>query len=1041
MKHLAVRLSLFLCLLYVVPLFAQTADVSGTVTDQSGAVVANASVRIINQSTLVERDLQTNGQGVFSAPFIEPGLYRIFVEAQGFSTEAINNVKIDVAAQINLPIHLRVGSQQQTVKVDGSGISINTTDASVGTTIDRKFVENMPLNGRSFQDLISMTPGVTTQSPQLGGGSTGSIGAIGDFSVNGQRTESNSYTVDGVSANVGAGNGYGVSGAGSSGSVASSTALGTTQSMVSVDDLQEFRVLSSTYSAEYGRGPGGQFTFLTRSGTNQLHGSAFDYLRNGYFDSNDWFNDHYGQSQPALRQNDFGGTVGGPIIIPGLYNGREKSFFFVSYEGLRLTQPEAASVELVPDLYLRQQAPAAVQPTLNVFPLPSAGGIDYGSASNPSLAQFIEAYSVPAAIDSTSARLDHTFGSKLSIFFRAAYSPSSSDTRSLSSLNQTKFSTQTYTFGATSQLARNMTNEFRLGFTKSDSGILPSLDNFGGATPINLAAAVGAGQSKSAQGYMYLDFPGAGTSQLSTGITSNRLRQWNIVDTVNYTIGRHSLKFGADHRRIDSGMSNSYPSVLALFYGASNVLNNAPLETEVEAGTSAAPIFQEFAAFAQDEWRVRPTLVLSLGLRWEVDPPPTGANGQDAYTITGAYTVPASLGIAPRGTPLWQTSWYNFAPRLGVAWTAHANPGWETVVRSGAGVFFDTDNQVASDGFIGVGFFSDASYSGVPIPLTPAQTDLSVAVSPPYGTLYVLPKHLQLPYTLEWNTSLEQALGKAQSLTLSYVGSNGRRQLRESGYSLSAYNPEFTYLYYFYGGISSNYNSLQAKFQRSLSPGVQALASYTWGHAIDYGSTYQVQYVLRGNADFDVRNSFSGGLSWDLPHFNGDAITDTIFNGWGVDGRITARSGFPVSLMGNDEIDSGNGSLYYTGLDLVANEPLYLYGGQYPGGRAINPSAFAAPSGTAFGNAPRNFVRGFGENQLNLAARRDFHLVDNLTLQFRAESFNLLNHPNFGYIDPYITDATFGQATKMLNQSLGTMASQYQQGGPRAMQFALKATF
>ena len=885
-----------------------------------------------------------------------------------------------------------------------------------------------------------MTPGVTTATPQSGGG-TGSIGASGDFSINGQRTESNGYIVDGVSANVSPGNGYGVAGPGTSGSVAASTALGTTQSLVSVDDLQEFRVLSSTFSAEYGRSPGGQITFLTRSGTDRLHASAYDYLRNGFVDANDWFNDHYGEQQPALRQNDFGGNAGGPIVVPGLPHGQPKSFFFVSYEGLRLAQPKAASIELVPDLYLRQQAPAAIQPELNAFPLPSAGGVDYGSPSNPNLAQFFKSYSIPGSIDATSLKVDHTFGSKFSIFFRAAYTPSSSETRSLSSLSSSRFSTQTYTLGATNQLATHVSNELRMGFTKSDARVSQYLDDFGGAAPINLAAAVGAGQSKSAQGYMYLDFPGVGTSQLFTGITSDGLRQENVVDTLSYSIGKHALKFGADYRRIDSSNIYSSPSVVGIFLGAHDVLNNSATETEVDETTAASPIFQEFAAFAQDEWRVRPGLNLSFGVRWDADPAPTGANGQDPYTVEGSYLDPATLRIAPRGTSLWKTSWFSFAPRLGAAWMVHKDPGWETVIRTGGGVFFDTDNQVAASGFSGVGFSAFATYYSVPLPLAPAQTDLHIGISPPYGAVYAWPNRLQLPYSLEWNASLEQSLGKSQSFSLSYVASNGRRQLRESGYSISSSNPDFSYLYLYYGGSNSNYNSLQAKFQRSLSHGVQALASYAWGHAIDFGSTYQVLYVTRGNADFDVRNNFSGGLSWDLPHVNRGVIGKELFNGWGLDARFMARSGFPVSLMGNENIDPGNGSLYYTGVNLVPNTPIYLHGGAYPGGRAINPSAFTSPSGANLGDAPRNFVRGFGENQLNLAARRDFHLVNDLALQFRAEAFNLLNHPNFGYVDPYLTDATFGQATKMLNQSLGTLASQYQQGGPRSMQFALKVTF
>jgi hypothetical protein len=376
-----------------------------------------------------------------------------------------------------------------------------------------------------------------------------------------------------------------------------------------------------------------------------------------------------------------------------------------------------------------------------------------------------------------------------------------------------------------------------------------------------------------------------------------------------------------------------------------------------------------------------------------------------------------------------------------LAWQAHNKPGWETVVRSGGGVFFDTENQVAANGFAGVGFGAAQTYFGVPLPLTPAQVDLPIGLTPPYETVYAYPKHLQLPYTLEWNASLEQALGKSQSLTLSYVGSDGNRQLEEKGISLSALNPNFTYLYYFYGDLSSNYNALQAKFQRSLSHGVHALASYTWSHAIDFGSTYAAVYVERGNADFDVRHTFSGALSWDLPQVGQNEIMKGLFNDWGLDVRVVARSGFPVSLEGNQEIDPANGSIYYTGVNLVPNEPIYLYGSQYPGGRAVNSAAFTTPSGTSFGNAPRNFVRGFGESQVNLAVRRDFRLGDSLRLQFRVEAFNVLNHPNFGFIDPHLTDVTFGQSTQMLNQSLGTVASQYQQGGPRSLQFALKLHF
>ena len=257
----------------------------------------------------------------------------------------------------------------------------------------------------------------------------------------------------------------------------------------------------------------------------------------------------------------------------------------------------------------------------------------------------------------------------------------------------------------------------------------------------------------------------------------------------------------------------------------------------------------------------------------------------------------------------------------------------------------------------------------------------------------------------------------------------------------STCNPNFGTIQYFATGVTSNYQALQLKFQRSVTKGVQALASYTWSHAIDYGSNSSALSLQRGNADFDVRNNLEGGVSWDLPVMAHPRPASLLLNGWGFDGRLIARTAFPVTLGGSLAIDPSSGSVYGGGLNVLTTVPLYLYGPEYPGGKAINPAAFTLPPAGTSGNAPRNFVRGFGATQINLAARRDFPLYESMVLQFRAETFNLLNHPNFGYVDPTYTDATFGQATKMLNASLGTVASQYQQGGARSMQFALKLIF
>ncbi len=1017
---------------------AQTAQVSGRVTDPSQALIRGAEIRIVNQATGIERRAKANADGAYVVPFVPPGTYQIFVQANGFSTAVSELLAITVGQALVFDVQLKIGSSTQEVTVDTGSQILNTTDGSVGTLVDRKFVENIPLNGRSFQDLISMTPGVVTQSPQT---ASQAIGTTGDFSVNGQRTQSNYYTVDGVTANTSGGNGGGVGEAATGGTVSGSTALGTTQSLISVDALQEFRIESSSYSAEYGRSPGGQFSLVTRSGTNVPHGTVYDYLRNNYFDANDWFNDYYGRAGSALRQNDFGGTFGAPVFVPKLYDGRDRTFFFVSYEGLRLTQPTPSAIQYVPDLFMRQQATPAMQPILNAFPLPN--GIDYGSSASPNFAQFISPFSLPSSIDSTSVRLDHTINSKISIFFRFGDTPSTTGSRPYFARTTTTSNAQTYTLGTTAQLSSKVTNEFRLGYARADSSQIGVLDNFGGATPINLTNAIGGSSTASIQPVILLYFPAIGESLLTTYYGFNLSRQWNAVDTTSLLAGRHNLKFGVDYRHIKAPVTPATVEPYAEFLSPAHTVAGTTDLTEFINRRSATPLFSETAVFAQDEWRLHPRLTLSMGLRWEVDPPPTEQHGYDALTLLGSVSNPSSLSVAPQGTALWKTPWWNFAPRLGAAWTAHNQQGAETIVRAGGGVFFDTSNEVAAMGYSGLGFDSYQIAYGATIPYTQNQLTIPVSTTAPYTgtTVYAFPSHLQLPYTLEWNVSVQQALGRSQAITLSYVGSNGRRLTGLQELSLAKLNPNFGIVEYFAGGLTSNYQSLQLQFQRSVARGVQGLASYTWSHSIDYGSNSNALPLQRANSDFDVRNNLQAGLTWDLPHIHSSRLVGAVLNGWGLDARLNARTAFPVTLGGSLSIDPANGTYYPGGLNLVANAPVYLYGPQYPGGKIINKAAFSIPASGTSGNAPRNFVRGFGATQLNTAVRREFHIHGTIALQFRAEAFNILNHPNFGYVDSTFTDATFGQATKMLNTSLGTVSSQYQQGGPRSMQFALKLVF
>lgn len=1024
-----------------------TATLSGTVTDQNEAVVPSVDIAVLNPATSLERSAKTRDDGYFTVPLLLPGTYTVTARGQGFAPVRLENVVLNVGDQKSLRIQLKTSGVEATVQVITEAPLINES-AAVSTVIDQRYVANMPLNGRSFQDLILLTPGVVSQSPT---GRTGAgLGLTGEFSVNGQRTESNSYMVDGVSANVGVSTGEGLtSWFGASGSLPAATALGTTHALVSVDSLQEFRVQTSSYSAEYGRYPGAQLAFDTKSGTNQLHGSAFDYLRNGVFDANDWFNNYFGQERLAVRQNDFGGTVGGPVHIPRLYDGHDKSFFFASYEGLRLVSPQPANISDVPNLALRSSASGLVAQVLNAFPMPTSSGIN--DATN-GFAQFIGSWANPSSLDSLSVRFDHSPSDKLRLFFRFSNVQSDSATRQeLAKSVQTisAYALRTYTLGTSSAFSPRLNNLFRLNYTSNDATTSNVITALGGNTPVELRRLAGltTPSGRAAVFFLY----GGYFVRLSEDQNTGSQRQWNLKDTLDLAVGYHQLTFGVDYRRLTPYAVTTNPSLSWVFRSPENVIANIASD-RVSVFGPAYPLYTNFSAFGQDEWQVSKRLKLSLGLRWDVNPAPGVTQGLKPFTVQGSS--PATWSLAPEGTPLWATTWYNFAPRLGAVYLLRNSPGREIVVRGGGGVFFDTGQQMGSLGFSGAGFAASATPITGPFPNAPAIPAIALPPEPYTYAGYGYSPHLQLPYTIQWNASVEQGLGVSQALTLSYVGSHASRLL-QYGLFQPTDNPNTNGFVFIRNRLTSDYHSLQAHFVRRLSQGLTALASYTWSHCLDFGSAAWDWEMQRGNCDFDVRHNLSTAFSYDVPNVGQSGFAKAALHHWGIDNRFTARSAFPIALLG-DWLLLPNEQVAYTGLNIVPGQPISLHGADCdatlqalgtlppgrgcPGGRALNPLAFA-PASSGYGNAPRNFAQLFGAWEMSLAIRREFSLHEGLKLQFRAEAFNVFNHPNFGAVDQYFGSSTFGQATATLANSLSSLAPLYQQGGPRSMQFALKLLF
>lgn len=1051
MKLTTAVCSLLLAYLLVQAVRAQSTDatLSGVVVDPAGKAIPNAEIEVENESTAIHYTTKTNDAGIYTLTILPPGHYRVQVSRLGFKTIIKPGIVLNVQGALALNFTLPVGATSESITVESGALSINTSDGSVSTVIDRDFVENIPLNGRSFQDLLTLSPGVY----QVANSSSYGTGYSGDIVVNGQRTEANYYTVDGVSANTGVmPNPFG-GGAGVSGSVPGLTALGSTQSLTSVDSLQEFRSTTSTYSAEYGRTPGGQFAFSTRSGTDEFHGTLFDFFRNDKLDANNWFNDYFGYPKGKERQNDFGGTLGGPIDVPGVYRGQNRSFFFVSYEGLRLTSPQTATPVEVPSQNLRQSSPAALRPLLNAFPVANGGSQDLTNG----FAYYIESVSYPSSLDNTSIRIDQKIGDKLSLFGRYANSPSNTTSYNLAIRHTSSLPTRTLTFGSTYALSPLQSNELRFNLTQSDSRLSDQSTSLGGAVPLDLNEVPGPGSGsfprKNSQ--LFVNFTFAAFTSFKLSPLPAKQHQLNLIDTHNWLLGKHGLKAGVDWRRIQTTLPAWDPLEEISFSSQSQVLSNTPSYGAVQTwGTlHDTPVYLNFSSFLEDEWKVSPHLSLSLGIRWDLNPAPTNAGGPSPYTVDQITNL-RTAKLAPQGTPLWKTDWLGFAPRFGAAYQVWPSSRRSTVLRTGFGVFYDPGNTIGSLGFEGIGFVSSAQVPAPSYPLTSAQLNVpppSAAV--PYGggnsstSVIGFDPNLKLPYSLQYTLAVEQELTRCDTVTLGYVGSVARRLLTTFyAYPGKIGNANFgknTALDLIQGRASSGFNSLQAKYQRSLSRGLQALMSYTFAHSIDDASSnFNIYYLLWASSDFDVRHSFQAALTYDTPAMKSLGRAASIFKDWGIDLRYQARTALPVDVIGVQQLNPSTGEYIQYQPNLVAGQPLYVYGRAVPGGRAINYHAFQEAASGVQGNLPRNYARAFGSNQLDATIRRNIYLDDQLHLQFRAEAFNIPNHPMFGPVYNYLSygPSLFGRARNTMN-SEGNLNSLYQMGGPRSLQLSLKLIF
>jgi len=1055
--------------------FAQSASatLSGTVTDQNGAVVPSAEITIINKATGLQRQATTNDQGDFTVPLLPPSNYTVRAQHSGFAPVEFPNVVLNVGDNKSLQISLKAGNISEMVKITADAPLVNESPA-VGTVVDRQFVENIPLNGRSFQTLIALTPGVVLTKS--------TFSEQGQFSVNGQRANANYFTVDGVSANAGVSAGFSlVQSAG--GALPAFGASGGTNSLVSVDAMQEFKIQTSTFAPEFGRTPGAQVQILTRSGTNDFHGSVFEYFRNEALDANNWFNNAKRLAKPATRQHDFGGVLGGPLYLPrfgeggpALYSGKNRTFFFFSYEGLRLRLPQT-QVTLVPSVVSRQAAVPQMRPFLNAYPIPN------GQVFANGFAEFNASYSNPLTLDATSIRVDHTFNNRLTLFGRYNYSPSettqrgSTDTNaSLNVLTKSRFKTRTLTIGSTQSFTPTVNNDVRVNYTRSEGGSVFLIDDLGGAVPPS-DSDLFPPFATSEDSNMFFQIIG-GRNLVAGKNVDNLQRQINLVDNVSVITGAHQLKFGVDYRLLLPVNSPRAYDQFVTFSGLTGPTGATGGNVQSVNVTARDPVplsFTNFSAYGQDTWKASRRLTLTYGLRWDVNPAPKGRNGKDLFTLENVDDL-AALRLAPRGTPLYETTYSNFAPRVGAAYQLFQKQGRETVLRGGFGVFYDLGSGSIGSAASQFPYARVASFSNVQFPLTAAQASpppFSLTI-PASGNISFFDRKLKLPRTYQWNAAIEQSFGSDQTFSATYVGAIGRKLLRTPVRS----TPTFLFIFATDNSATSDYHAMQLQYQRRLSKGLQALASYTWAHSIDIASndssaasSPRDPNIDRGSSDFDVRHAFNAAVTYDIPTPDVGAFGNSIIRNWSLDTIVTARSATPVNLTARSAFTGG----FFTSVrpNLIPGIPLYLDDPTAPGGKRFNnvvptaaqvaaagcvplapvnnptnaKGAFCTPQAGHQGTLGRNVLRGFPVYQVDLALRRQFNLTERIKLQLRGEVFNIFNHPNFGDPLSFLASPLFGQSTVMLGTSLGIGGAAggfnplYQIGGPRSIQLAIRLNF
>ena len=1083
--------------------FAQsnTGEITGTVHDPQGAIVPGATITISSAATGLSRSATTPDNGSFRFLALPAGSYSLSAEKSGFAIAKVEHIQVRVDEISTVDVALAVAQSTQSVTVESNVTLTDTETAHLGSVINEDQVTTLPLNGRNFAQLALLNAGVSASGG--GGGQQGGEGGISGYSSNGQRSTSNNFMVDGIDNN--------------------NYEAGSVAQLPSIDSIQEFQVQTNNYAAEYGRSSGSIVNLVTKSGTNQIHGSAYEFFRNNALDARNFFADP-NFSAPELRLNQFGGTIGGPIQ-------KDKTFFFGNYEGFRQVAGITSLTNVPTDaqrsgLFFNPNTGQTQQVTVNpisaqlftLFPEPNTTQPGGNFVASPNLTNSTDQYLIK--IDHhlehgmLTARYSYTGAT---IFF--PFQPGQGVTAIPGYGVNDKESTQLGSLGYTWFISPASLNEFRFGFTR----VTGFTSNQPGAQAATYGFNTGwpAGSPMGLGNIPNITFSGGLVSGVSAtsnlGSTGNNpagnwINTLQFVDNFSHVTPRHEFKFGGEARNIRDNR------VYDLFFngqlGYTGTVNPEgipnPLVDFAEGLPSSSLQFvgnsgrsyrtSSFDFFAQDKFKLRPNLTLTYGLRYELNTVLHDATGRSSTWRPNLFTtyLPPNAdqtnlaqlqlsGIATQSQlgGLYNGDHNNFAPRIGIAWAL--GPTQSTVLRAGYGIFYDTVfGNIPGNVMLNPPFLPDYYIPNPPFPASFGPSGFPV--------ITVTAANLPTPYSQAWNLDVQHQLPGKMLLDVAYVGTTGTHLPRfvqiDQAYITQAQvnaltNPDivtrmnilgipppaqqfllqhidqmptiirgpyfgFAQIFQAQDSMSSNYNGLQVKLDKQLSHGLTFGAAYTYSKSIDSASDFfgsgangttifpQNNYdtaAEKGLSDFDIRHRFVFNYIYSIPSLKNlwQAIPERVGGGWQISGIVTAQTGQPFSVLtGANQSSTGLGDDRAN----VSGDPNH---GPHTVQQFFNTSAFSLNDLLTFGNSGRNIVTGPGFTGVDFALMKNTIVTERVTVQFRAEFFNIFNHPNFALPNNVLTSPSFGalfQTPDVAQNNVGLGS-----GGPRLIQFGLKFLF